>query len=217
MHLRIIADLVVLAFFFLLRVGEYTPSTTARRTVPLRRQDIKLWGGMNLLSHQASLDELLSADSVTISLENQKNGHKNVVLHHTTSGDSAFDPVKSAARLVHVIASTAPSTALGTFVDESGCTRQVLPSAIRAAVRVAAVGDQLEAAGYDLTRIGSYSLRSGGAMHLKLSGYDNDIIMKLGRWTSATYLRYIQCQIGQLTSGIATNMARVLRFHNVGA
>jgi len=208
---------VVLAFFFLLRVGEYTPSSSVRQTVPLRRKDVKLWNDMHLIPHTADLDTLLGADAVTISLENQKNGHKNAVLHHTSSGDCFFDPVKSAARLVHEIAPKPPDTALGTFVDEDGCTRQVLPSAIRAAVRVAAVGDHLEGAGYDLTRIGSHSLRSGGAMHLKLSGYDNDIIQKLGRWSSDTYLRYIQAQIGQLTAGIATNMARVLRFHNVGA
>jgi len=38
---------------------------------------------------------------------------------------------------------------------------------------------------------------------------------KLGRWSSNTYLIYIQCQIGQLTVGIATAMARILHFHNV--
>ena len=31
---RMVGALAVLAFFFLLRVGEYTPSNTPRRTVP---------------------------------------------------------------------------------------------------------------------------------------------------------------------------------------
>jgi len=35
-----VSDLITLAFFFLLRVGEYTESTGERLTVPLRLQDI---------------------------------------------------------------------------------------------------------------------------------------------------------------------------------
>ena len=69
--------------------------------------------------------------------------------------------------------------------------------------------------GYDLDRIGSHSLRTGGATHLKILGYDSDTIKKLGRWSSDTYLHYIQTQIGDLMAGIATQMAKVLRFHNV--
>jgi hypothetical protein len=50
-------------------------------------------------------------------------------------------------------------------------------------------------------------------MHLKLAGYDN-IIQKLGRWSSTTYQTYIQSQIGQLTAGVARRMAAIaLRFH----
>jgi hypothetical protein len=53
-------------------------------------------------------------------------------------------------------------------------------------------------------------------MHLKLAGYDNDIIQKLGSWSSNTYLHYIQTQIGQLTAGVAQRMAAVsLQFHIV--
>jgi hypothetical protein len=57
---------------------------------------------------------------------------------------------------------------------------------------------------------------SGQAMHLKLAGYDNDIIQKLGCWSSNTYLHYIQTQISQLTAGVAQRMASVaLQFHIV--
>ena len=53
-------------------------------------------------------------------------------------------------------------------------------------------------------------------MNLKLDGQDHDMIKKLGRWSSDTYLKYIQSQIGELTAGIATRMARPMRFHYVG-
>ena len=87
---------------------------------------------------------------------------------------------------------------------------------IRSTIRQGATLDNLEAYGYDLKRIGSHSLRSGGAMRLKLAGKDDDIIKKMGRWSSNTYLRYIQTQIGELTVGLASAMAQTLRFHHVG-
>ena len=46
--------------------------------------------------------------------------------------------------------------------------------------------------------VGAYSLRAGGAMALKLHGYDDTTIMKMGRWTSLTFLQYIHNQISHL-------------------
>jgi hypothetical protein len=214
--MHIVGDLIVLAFFFLLRVGEYTKSYGERRTVPLRRKDIRLWHDTQLVPNDAPLDSLLAATGVTIHLENQKNGTKNAVLHHYSSGVPGFDPVQSAARLVFAIRHLPPDTPLGTFVDDRGQQRQASADDIRTAIKIGAVGDNLASCGYTLSQIGSHSLRSGGAVHLKLAGYDDDMVKKLGRWSSNTYLRYIQSQIGQLTKGVATNMARILRFHNVG-
>ncbi len=44
-HLHAVADLVTIAFFYLLRVGEYTSPARSRkrRTIPLRKCDICLW------------------------------------------------------------------------------------------------------------------------------------------------------------------------------
>jgi len=216
-RLRIAADLIVLAFFFLLRVGEYTPSRQPRQTVPLRKADIRLWRRGRVLDHRLPLPELLAADAVTLCLENQKNGFKDATLHHTASLHPWLCPVKCSARLLHEIRDMDPSTGLGTYVDESGRVYRVGSSEIRAAVQLGAIGDNLIDSGYDLSRIGSHSLRSGGATHLKVLGYDDDTIKKLGRWSSNTYLRYIQSQIGNLMAGIATQMATVLRFHNVSS
>jgi len=213
-RMRTIGDLVVLAFFFLLRVGEYTKSSDPRLTVPLRRQDIKLWRNNMILPHTLPLLELLQADAVTICLQQQKNGFKGAILHHTASGQTLC-PVKCAARLVHQIAMMPASTGIGTYVAPDGRVLQVTANEIRSAIQLGAVGDNLEASGYDLSRLGSHSLRSGGATHLHLCGFDETTIKKLGRWSSNTYLRYIQTQIGNTTAGIATAMSRILRFHQV--
>jgi hypothetical protein len=130
---------------------------------------------------------------------------------------SVFNPVTSAARRVHVLRTSGVDAPLGSFVDDQGRMQSVSAADIRATLRRGAVGDNLASYGYDLRRICSHSLRSGGAMRLKLAGHDDDIIKKLGRWTSNTYLHCTQTQIGNLTAGIATNMPRLLRFHHVGA
>jgi hypothetical protein len=83
-------------------------------------------------------------------------------------------------------------------------------------IRGGAIGDNLINAGYDLTRIGTHSLRSGGAINLAINGVDHAMIMKMGRWSSNTYLRCIQTQIGELSAGLSAAMARPMRFHRVG-
>jgi hypothetical protein len=185
---RITAHLIITAFFFLLRVGEYTRSNEKRRTIPLRKKDIRLWRNGTIIPNSAPLTTLLTADAVTMCLENQKNGHKNAILHHTSSGDALLNPVTSVAILIHAMEHLSPDTPLGSFQDPTQRVHQITASEIRSAIHIGATNDRLTASGYTMARIGSHSLRSGGAMHLKLAGYDNDIIQKLGRWSSNTAL-----------------------------
>jgi hypothetical protein len=70
--------------------------------------------------------------------------------------------------------------------------------------------------GYTLIRISSHSLRAMGAMALKLSGASESTIMRVGRWTSLTYLTYIHMQIKAFTSGLAWHMSLAFTFQNVG-
>jgi hypothetical protein len=67
------------------------------------------------------------------------------------------------------------------------------------AVRWGAVSNGLLMRGYTMERVSSHSLRAGGAMALKLSGSSDSTIMRVGRWTSLTYLTYIHTQIEALT------------------
>jgi hypothetical protein len=119
------------------------------------------------------------ADAVTIGLENQKNGHKNATLHHTCSGDATLNPVQAAAFLLGELRGLPPDTPIGSFMDPNNNLRRVTSAEIRSAIQIGAHYDNLVAQGYTLSRIGTHSIRSGGAMHLKLAGYDNDIIKNL--------------------------------------
>ena len=54
-------------------------------------------------------------------------------------------------------------------------------------------------------------------MRLKLAGYDKLTIKKLGRWSSDTYLVYIQSQIGNLNAGIAQQTAIPVSFRMIAS
>ena len=70
--------------------------------------------------------------------------------------------------------------------------------------------------GYSLNRVSSHSLWAGGALAMKLCGASDSTIMRVGRWTSLTYLTYIHTQIGALTAGLAGKMTTAFTFQNVG-
>ncbi len=92
-HLNAVADLTLIAFFYLLRVGEYTTPKPpkgqpprAKRTIALRDCDIQMWRKGVLIPHSAGLTTLLTADSATICIANTKNGTKGAVVHHDAFG-----------------------------------------------------------------------------------------------------------------------------------
>ena len=211
------ARLIVLAFFFMLRVGEYTPPTNTKRkkrTIELRKKDIRLFRDGIPLDSDATWDTLLTANGVAICLENQKNGHKNQTLYHDASTDALLCPVAAARHLIYQIRHQSENTPLGTYARHGRAAR-VRAYTILERVREGAIADGLESRGYTLSRIGSHSLRSGGAVRLKLAGADEGLIKKLGRWSGPTYKKYIQTLFTHLTKGLAEKMAAPLRYSNI--
>jgi hypothetical protein len=95
---RATADLVTVAFFFLLCVGEYAmpKANTRTRTVQFRIQDVTFRHDSTVLSNTAPFQQLLLADSVTLHMDNQKNGQCGATIHHT-SCPGWFCPVKALA------------------------------------------------------------------------------------------------------------------------
>ena len=79
---------------------------------------------------------------------------------------------------------------------------RVLDRDVTIAVQWGATYSFWMAKGYTLDRVSSHSLRAGGAMAMKLSGATNSTIMRIGWWTSLTYLTYIHSQIGALSAGV---------------
>ena len=86
---KAIGDLVLIAFFYLVRVGEYTikgSQNNTKQTVQFRVQDVTFFkrdnaGRLQQLSWSSLGTDILTADSATLKLDNQKNGWKGVCIH----------------------------------------------------------------------------------------------------------------------------------------
>ena len=73
----------------------------------------------------------------------------------------------------------------------------------------------LQAIYHDL--VGAHLLRAGGVTALKLHGYDDTTIIKIGQWTYLKILQYIHNQISHLSKEISEKMSISLPFLNVAA
>ena len=89
---------------------------------------------------------------------------------------------------------------------------QVLPR-LRATVGI--MGK--EKLGFSEDDIGLHSLRAGGAMAMFLSGVPTIIIMRIGRWSSEAFLKYIREQVESFTFGVSKKMIRFEHFHTLNA
>jgi hypothetical protein len=89
---------------------------TTNHTTSEERRSFVAFGHNN--TKQPPLAVLVTANAVTICLENQKNSHKNATLHHTSSNDAILNPVKSAAILIHALQNLPDTTPIGSFIND---------------------------------------------------------------------------------------------------
>ena len=216
-------DLALVAFYFLLRSGEYTKPrkvkrngqwVRATRTKQFSVGNIGFWKDGKQLPRRSPLSQLLTADSATMKISNQKNGRTGQTIHHESTGTKGA--VAALARRVHHILSnqgTEDNLICDVFTDSYWTS--VNSSDMVAIVRTAAKSLKLSAQGIDPDLIGAHSLRAGGAMALKIHGYPDSTIRKFGRWSSDTWLMYIHSQISKLYEGVAAKMSQKVPFKNI--
>ena len=222
---KAVGDLSLIAFYYLLRVGEYTVKShrnETKQTIQFRLQDVTFFirdaaGVLRQLSRNAPAHVILRADSATLKLDNQKNGWKGVCIHQEANGEPYLCPVRALARRFNHIRehSTEVTTFLSAFfVDE--CRFDVSDKDIRSAIKAAATRLNYPLLkGIPITRIDTHSLRSGGANALSLSGYSDREIQKMGRWRSATFKEYIREELACFSAGMSRNMKRKFNFVNI--
>ena len=194
-----LADMICIAFFFLLRPGEYALSTS--ESTPFELKDVQLFRGQQRLNLTTALDaEILSATFASLTFDKQKNSVRGEVVGHSPSGDRTLCPARAIARRVlHLRHHQAPlSTTLATAFTSAHSTKSVKPADITTALRLAVtfLGPSL---GFLPSDVSARCLRAAGANALLCGGVDTDVIRLLGRWRSDEMLRYLHTQAGPVT------------------
>jgi hypothetical protein len=200
-----VADMIAVAFFFLLRPGEYTGSVSD--TAPFRFCDVQLFiGPQRLPLSTASEADLHAATFATLTFTTQKNGVRGEVIGLSRSGNIQLCPVLSIVRrIVHLRQHNAPTTAPLASYYSNGRWKTVTPGDITSTLRVA-VDILGPALGFLSSDISARSLRASGAMALLCAQVDTDVIRLLGRWRSDEMLRYLHIQAEPVMRDFAARM-----------
>mmetsp|Transcript_30799 Transcript_30799/g.69092 ORF Transcript_30799/g.69092 Transcript_30799/m.69092 type:complete len:399 (-) Transcript_30799:17-1213(-) len=171
------ADMIMIAFFFLLRPGKYTVEGSAEESTPFRLTDVQLFIGQTRIDLSTATEAQIKCAtfvSLTFTDQNQKNGVRGEVIGLGRSGDAFLCPVLAVIRrVIHLRAHNAdPTTPLATV-----CTspRKVTPSMITDTLRetVRSIGPSL---GFLPEDVSACSLRAAGANALLFAKVDTDVI-----------------------------------------
>jgi hypothetical protein len=226
-HTQAVGQLTLIAFYFLLRVGEYTKPKTfvqngtvkrATRTIQFTYSNVGFFKNGVIVPRSSPLETLLHCDSATLKISNQKNGRMGTTIHQKATNKECC-PVRALAHRIHHINEHTDSPQDRLLCDYFTNDKwiSVVSKDIITAVRTSAKALNLQNKGIDPDLIGAHSLRAGGAMALKLHGFDNITIMKMGRWTSLTFAQYIHNQIACLAEDISQKMSMPLPFVNIAS
>lgn len=202
-----IADMMAIAFYFLMRPGEYCSSSTEAH--PFRVSDVELFCGPHLLPITHCTDrELQTATFVKLTFTTQKNSVAGECIGHGRSGHPLMCPVLAVVRrLLHLRQHrAAPDTPVHCFFASPGLpissvTSRDVTDLLRRATAI--LGPSLGLSPLD---IDARSLRASGAMSLLCADVDADKIKLLGRWRSDTMLRYLHVQAIPIMQNFARQM-----------
>ena len=222
---RAIGDLTMIAFYYLLRIGEYTTKgirNNSKQTEEFKLGDIMFFrndaqGNLRCLPRDAHADLIASADGATMKLDNQKNGWKGVWVYQQANGDPIDCPVRALGRqYLHVRSHGATNRTILSAYYNGDKRFDVTAEHISTALILAARALEYPILkGIPIDRINTHSLRSGGANALALSGYSDTQIQKMGRWRGATFKEYVRNELTCFSSGMSSDMKKKFGFVNV--
>lgn len=200
------ADLLCLAFFFLLRPGEYCKAPDASDH-PFRWEDIQLWRHHTPLPLQtASKEALFSATRCSLTFTTQKNTTRGEQVGHAPSGHPIFCPCRAIARRVwHLRLHQAPAgSPIDTYYHHlRGAPFRVTAAQIGQALKLSRDLLQIDFPRADCV---AKALRASGAMACIAARIDSDLVRLLGRWQSDAMLRYFHVEHAPVTHRHAAAM-----------
>ena len=211
-----LADLCTGAFFFAMRSCEYLRvSGSNRKTKRLRLRNLRFYLNGNELP--LSSNKLLSATTISVTFEDQKNDHKFDTITMHAANHKLLCPVKSWARVVWRVLSI-PSMSTASFVNmfqDKSSTLEITGNDVVQSLRAAAHAIGEPSLGFKISDIGTHSIRSGAAMAMYLDEVPVYTIMLIGRWSSDAFLLYIRKQVEQFSQNVSSRMIRNLDFTHI--
>jgi hypothetical protein len=193
---KAIADMIAIAFFFLLCPGEYTGDW--RDSDPFRMVGVQIfishtrYLGADLLTIPA--ETLHAATGVSLTFTTQKKAVQGKIIHHRCSGSLLICPVKAVIRrLLHLCDHTTDITIPLASYHQSNKLCAVATKDITLALRlsVASLRPTLCLLPEDIS---TRSLPAGRAMALLWAKVDKNVILLLGRWRSNVMMWYLHIQ-----------------------
>jgi hypothetical protein len=204
------------ALFFAMRSCEYSTTSNQedKKTKLLCLRNIRFFsiskeGYMITIPHSEPLQTLQTAECVSITFENQKNGEKDAcITQHRTPNNKTLCPVRAWAQIVNRISNypkTNKNTTVNTFLNKNKLVR-ITSNQTRNLIRshVKSIGPHR--LGVDINTVGTHSLRSSCAMLLYLANVRTSTIMLVGRWKSDAFLLYLRRQVKEFTAGVSQQM-----------
>jgi hypothetical protein len=199
--------LIIIAFFYLLRAGEYTGRSSDPNSHPFRLSDVELWRGPSKINLSTAPDRLiLGATRSYLTFSTQKNGIRGEKIGHATTQHPIINPTTALARrIIHLRHNHAsPDTPLANYFSDS--TQYVVTAQhITTHLKFIATffGEQF---GFTERDVSAHSLRAGGATALFCAGVPIEQIRLLGRWQSDTVFRYLHAQALPTLDAVAQRM-----------
>ena len=196
-----LVDLMWIAYFFLLRPGEYLYTTGEHA---FRLQDIVLRiGSVDHNATNVNLEQASESNFIGLTFTEQKNGVKGEIIGLTPSGDPWACAVKAIVRrVVHLRRHHAhPDTKLYTYFDQHKRPHHLGSSHLTEFLRLACLMCSLPT-----HTVSARALRTTGATALLQGRVPISLIQLVGRWRSDEVFRYLHTQSEQLMRPLAPTM-----------
>ena len=202
-----IVNMMWIAFYFLMRPGEFCDSGTSSHPFLFRDVTLKA-GNLKLDLRRSTEAQLRSATFVTLTFSDQKSAVRGERVGHGRSGTTKACPVESVVdRVIYLRRIGAPDTApLCSFsFAPGGPLLQLKSKDFTDTLRVEAAFCS-EQYGINPKDVSVGCFRTTGAMALFCANVDSSRIRLLGRWNSWTMLRYLHLQSDTAMNSLARRM-----------
>jgi hypothetical protein len=180
---RAIGDLSLIAFYYLLRIGEYMVKGMHNKTkqiVQFKYEDITFFeknasGQLQYLPRDAPAHLIATADGATMKPDNQKNGWKGICIYQEANSNNYLCPVKALGqRFLYLCLHGGTGKTFLSLYWTKGTKVDITAENISRALKSSATELHYPTnTGIPISRINTHSLCSGGANALALAGYSD--------------------------------------------